>query len=89
VTIAYESEGGGAAGNFGIGTRSGVTSSLIENCQVQLFEPADAIYTSGSGVELRNVDIIAEGWDAGASPSTVIGGSTPRLENVTLNGSSY
>jgi hypothetical protein len=89
VTIAYESESGGTAGNFGIGTRSGVTSSLIENCQIQLFEPADAIYTSGSGVELRNVDIIAEGWDAGASPSAVIGGRTPRLENVTLNGSSY
>jgi hypothetical protein len=88
VTIAYESESGGATGNFGIGTRSGVTSSLIENCQIQLLEPADAIYTSGSGVELRNVDIIAEGWDAGASLSAVIGGSLPSLENVTLNGSS-
>ncbi len=88
VTIAHESESGGAAGNFAIGTRSGVTESVIENCRISLFEPADAFYSGTSApVTLRDVDIVADGWDAGSSVSSVIGGQTPSLENVTLNGS--
>jgi hypothetical protein len=89
VTIAHEGESSGAAGNFAIGARSGVTESLIENCRISLLEPADAFYSGTSGsVMLRDVDIVAEGWDAGSSPADVISGQTPSIENVTLNGSS-
>ena len=88
VTIAQESEASGAGGNFAIGTRSGVTESTIENCQISLLEPADAFYSGTSApVTLRDVDIVADGWDPGTAPVDVMGGQTPSLENVTLNGS--
>jgi hypothetical protein len=89
VTIAHESESSGAAGNFAIGARSGVTESLVENCPISLLEPADAFYSGTSGsVTLRAVDIVVEGWDIGPSMASVMGGRTPSLEGVTLNGSS-
>jgi len=37
-------------------------------------------------VMLRDVDIVAEGWDPGSVPADVIGGYMPALEDVTLNG---
>jgi hypothetical protein len=89
VTIAHESESSGAAGNFAIGARSGVTESLIENCRISLLEPADAFYSGTSGsVTLRDVDIIVEGWDVGSPPASVMGGRMPAFEGLTLNGSS-
>lgn len=89
VTIAHESESSGAGGNFAIGTRSGVTESVVDGCQISLLEPADAFYFGTvSPVTVQDVSIETEGWDAGSTPADVIGGRMPSLENVTLNGSS-
>ncbi|WP_169333453.1 hypothetical protein [Natronococcus jeotgali] len=88
VTIAYEDDASGAGGNYAIGTRSGVTESAIENCQIHLLEPADAFYSGTSApVTLRDISIQTENWNpGGSSPTAVMGGHTPTLENVTLNG---
>lgn len=89
IVISHEDDAGGPGGNFAIGARSGVTESTIENCQITLQAPADAFYSGTSApVTLRNVDIVAEGWDAGSAPTDVMDGQTPTLEDVTLNGSS-
>ncbi|WP_245242868.1 hypothetical protein [Natronococcus sp. JC468] len=87
VTVAYEDDASGAGGNYAIGTRSGVTESVIENCRINLLKPADAFYSGTSApVTLRDIVIQTEGWDAGSEPTDVMSGNTPMLENVTLNG---
>jgi hypothetical protein len=79
--------GTGAAGSYGIGTRGDTDNLRIEDCQIALYDRADAVYVSplSGSVEIDGLEVQTDGLRI---PSSRLFRGVSSMANVAVDGES-